>query len=178
MSQDECGSLLFKNDRMYMHKLIRFNYTTYNVRRAKDVINPNTSHNNVMLLAKPGDLNARAKHPFLYARVLRIYHVNVIYLAPGVLDYRPRRMEFLWVRWYDHVADVPTGWDACRLDRLRFSPMSSEGAFSFVDPADILRSCHIIPRFAVGRQHPDGVGMSKCAKDSRDWRGYYVGRYV
>src|ERR1700677_1496313 len=33
---------LFKNDQIYQHRITRFNYTTYDVRRAQVVINPNT----------------------------------------------------------------------------------------------------------------------------------------
>jgi hypothetical protein len=34
--------IFFQLDRMYKHALLRVNYTTYDVRRAQDVINPNT----------------------------------------------------------------------------------------------------------------------------------------
>ena len=36
------GLVLFNNDHMYHHNLARF--TTYDVRRSQDVINPGTSH--------------------------------------------------------------------------------------------------------------------------------------
>ena len=170
---------------MYSHRLVRFNYTTFDVRRAQDVVNPGTTHHNIMLLAQGNsdtDCDNPAEslkcHPFLYARVLGIYHVNVVYVGPGMLDYNARRLDFLWVRWYQRLAEThdTMGWMACHLDSLTFPPMANEGAFGFVDPGDVLRSCHIIPRFAKGRRHPDGVGLSKCARDSDDWKFYYVGR--
>ena len=37
--------------------------------------------------------------------------------------------------------------------------MDEEDAFGFVDPKDVLRGCHILPRFAAGKRHPDGCGM-------------------
>lgn len=37
-------SLIIKDDRLYHHSTARVNYTTYDVRRAQDVINPQTSH--------------------------------------------------------------------------------------------------------------------------------------
>ncbi|OJA16859.1 hypothetical protein AZE42_09971 [Rhizopogon vesiculosus] len=46
----EHSSILFKSNRIYHHNLIRFNYTTYDIRRAQDVINPKTPHCNIMLL--------------------------------------------------------------------------------------------------------------------------------
>lgn len=160
-----------------MHKLVRFNFTTYDVRRAQDVINPATSHCNIMMLATASDGQANLKHPFCYARVIGIYHVNVIYTGPGMLDYTPRRLDFLWVRWY-RVDDEVNGWDTCSLDRLSFPPMANDDAFSFVDPANILRCCHIIPAFAKGKRQLDGVGLSRCARDSQDFHGYFANRYM
>jgi len=36
------------------------------------------------------------------------------------------------------------------LDTVRFVPMADEDVFGFVDPADVLRGCHVIPSFADG----------------------------
>ena len=176
----EHDSVFFKNDRMYYHNIARFNYTTYDVRRAQDVINPGTSHCDIVLLAKTGDTDASSDsdHPFLYGRVLGIYHVNVIYTGEGMLDYDARRVDFLWVRWFNYNESQSIKWDALKLDSVSFPPMATEGAFGFVDPRDVLRSCHIIPAFARGKIHTDGVGLSRIAKDTRDWRGYYINRYV
>jgi hypothetical protein len=176
----ECGnardSVLFKNDRIYRHHLVRFNYTTYDVRRDQDVVNPDTPHCDIMLLANPDDLEANSNHPFLYARVLGIYHANVVYVGSGMLDYVPRRLEFLWVRWFQYFGDRSVVWKDRRLDCIKFPPMASEGAFGFVDPRDVLRGSHIMPRFVKGRVHADGIAISRLAKDSKDWRFYYVDR--
>ncbi|KIM50228.1 hypothetical protein SCLCIDRAFT_1183436, partial [Scleroderma citrinum Foug A] len=40
-------------------------------------------------------------HPYCYARVLWIFHANVIYTGPGSMDYLPQHVEFLWVWWFD-----------------------------------------------------------------------------
>ncbi|KAH7904570.1 hypothetical protein BJ138DRAFT_1018968 [Hygrophoropsis aurantiaca] len=63
--------VILMNERFYRHNIMRINYTSYDVRRAQDVINPNISHHNIMMLAPPGD-----PHRFCYARVLGIYHAN------------------------------------------------------------------------------------------------------
>lgn len=115
-------------------------------------------------------------HNFSFARVIGIFHANVIY-ATGTqrADYRPRRIEFLWVRWFQHL-EPPAAWESRRLDRLSFPLVEDEGAFGFLDPADVIRACHILPRLALGKSHEDGRGVSKYAKDSDDWRMYYVNR--
>jgi hypothetical protein len=115
-----------------------------------------------------------SEHPFGYARVLGIYHANVVYIGrDDVIDYQPRRLEFLWVRWYQ-VHGPLGGWATGLLDRVHFPPMSHEESFSFLDPADVLRGCHIVPAFSQGKVHADGMGMSHLAMDSKDWKSYYV----
>jgi hypothetical protein len=176
----DLNSVLFQHDRIYNHSILRVNYTTYDVRRSQDVVNGSTSHNNIMVLADPNDDNdstsSNSTQSFKYGRVIGVHHVNVIYTGPGMRDYQPRRIEFLWVRWYRNVGVIKTGWQARKLDRVQFQPVADDGAFGFVDPSDVLRSCHIIPAFAKGRLHVDGKGLSRCARDFSDWVEYYINR--
>lgn len=178
--KDPSNYIFLKNDRIYHHKLSRFHFTTYDVRRGTDIINPGTSHYNVMLLASGADANNSDDpsnlHHFLYARVLGVYHANVIYTGPGMKDYEARRLDFLWVRWYEIVDPASSGWSNSRLDTIRFPPISRKDAFDFVDPSNVLRGCHVMPNFAKGKRHLDGVGISRCAKDVNDYHCYYVGR--
>ena len=122
-----------------------------------------------MLLA-----SSESAHPFLYARVLGIFHANVIYTGQGAKDYLPRCVEFLWVRWFE-VVDVPAGWEHAALDSLRFVPMTQDDVYGFVDPTDVIRACHLIPVFSKGRIHPNGV-VSRSERDEADWKNYYVNR--
>jgi len=156
------NQVVFQRDRIYQHHILRVNYTTYDVRRAQDTINPRTDHRDVMLLSP-----LESSHPFLYARVLGIFHANIIYTGQGVKDYLPRRMEFLWVRWFDLV-DVPAGWEHTTLDRLRFVPITQDDAYGFVDPTNVIRGCHLILAFSSARIHPDGIPVSRNARDEGD----------
>jgi hypothetical protein len=175
---DVANFVFLKKDRIYHHKLSRFHFTTYDVRRGTDIINPGTSRCNIMLLTDNKDIidGSANPHHFLYARVLGVYHANVIYTGPGMRDYKGRRLDFLWVRWYEVVNPASSGWHSSRLDSLHFLPMNADDAFGFVDPKDVLRGCHIMPNFAKGKRHTDGVGVSRSAKDSKDYSRYYVGR--
>jgi hypothetical protein len=174
-----CDSVFFKKDCMYHHKLLRFHFTTYDVRRGTDIINSGTSRCNIMLLADHDDGSATSPNPhqFLYARVLGAYHANVIYTGPGMRDYEARRFDFLWVRWFEVVDPSSSGWASSKLDAVRFPPMHRTHSFGFVDPKDVLRGCHILPSFAKGKRQTNGVGISRCAKDGKDYNLYYVGRY-
>ncbi len=84
-------------------------------------------------------LGREALHPFLYGRVIGIYHANIVYIGQETKGYDANRFDFLHVRWYQMDNTQPggqshCGWDSLRLDRLTFLPMATEGSFSFVDP--------------------------------------------
>ena len=170
--------VFFKSDCIYCHKLLRLNFTTYDVRRGTDIVRPGTTRCNIMLLADLTDSPAPNSHRFLYARVLGVYHANVIYTGPRMRDYKARRFEFLWVRWYEVVDPGSSGWSNHALDSVRFPPLHDDDSFGFVDPVDILRGCHLLPTFSKGKRNKAGIDVSRCAKDSKDYELYYVGRYV
>lgn len=164
--------LFFKSDRIYRHRLLRINYTTYDVRRGQDIINPRTSHRDVMVLRDDSEDPEVGKEladsqRYLYARVLGIFHANVVYMDPGSQNYQPRRMEFLWVRWFQPYSSVT--WESRRLDTIKFRPVNDAYAFGFLDPADVIRACHILPRTPLEKVHQK-VGMSRLAADKEDWK--------
>lgn len=176
------NSIFIKDNRMYLHKLARFYHTTYDIRRSEDVINPRTTHCDVMLLSDSQASISRnvddpPPHPFIYARVLGIYHVNVVYAGPGMVSYETMHFDFLWVRWFQlDTTALDAGWAASQLDRVSFPPMAQQESFSFVNPERVLRGCHLVPTFSAGKRHLDGIGLSKNAKDGQEWVSYYVNR--
>jgi hypothetical protein len=115
-------------------------------------------------------------HRFRYARVLGVYHANVIYVGHGMLNYQPRRMEFLWVRWYQTVNATASGWNALKLDRVKFLPMTDDDAMGFIDPSDVLRASYIVPAFSSGKHIMIPENISRCAQNSSDYNQYYVDR--
>lgn len=173
-------TIFFQSNVMYQHNIIQVNYTTYDVRRAQDTVNPKTDHRDIMLLSgnEYGRRNS-ATHPYQYARVLGIYHVNLIYNEPTTHQYQIRRMEFLWIRHFELIQNVPVGrgWSSGRLDQLRFRRIEQADAFGFVDPARVLRGCHLIPNFFLGKCRSDAAtAVSSCAQNVHDWVGYYANR--
>jgi hypothetical protein len=168
------NSVLFKHDRLYHHNIMRINYTTYDIQPSQDVIGTSTPHRDIMVLADSADRNSA--HPFRYARVLAIFHVNAIYVGPSMVNYQPHRLEFLWVQWYSNMDTIATGWQARKLEHIQFSSMSGGDTFGFLDPSEVLRGCHIVPAFTRGKCHLNSKGLSYCAQDSSDWVEYYVNR--
>ncbi|KAG1823079.1 hypothetical protein DFJ58DRAFT_738932 [Suillus subalutaceus] len=89
--------------------MLRVNYTTYDLRRAQDSLNPRT-HADIMVLAR----DQEDSHPYWYARVIGVFHVNTRYMRPGAHP-SIKRVDFLWVRWFARDITAPTVGPAKRL---------------------------------------------------------------
>ena len=116
-------------------------------------------------------------HPFWYAKVLGIFHTNVVYMEQGNHDLHPRQMEFLWVWWYK-LKKVGS-WVPLRLDEVYFPSILDNDSFGFLDPSDILRVCHIISCFKmghVGSEDQPEAELSESTQKKHDWKVYYVNR--
>ncbi|KAF7967815.1 hypothetical protein HWV62_32975, partial [Athelia sp. TMB] len=180
---DTCDTdavISFNLNRLYLHRILRINYTTYDIRREQDLINAHSAQHNIMVLCQPTeDSGTNDAISYRYGRVLGTYHINVVYNGPGRPPWHQKlRAEIVWVRWYEELGQPGTDWAHRRLGRLRFLPIEDHDAFGFVDPGDIVRGCHIIPRFRMQKVHKSGKGHSPLAKDGSDWKEYYIGRFV
>ncbi|KAI0071014.1 hypothetical protein K474DRAFT_1712834 [Panus rudis PR-1116 ss-1] len=165
------ASVRFESERLYQHKVLRVNYTTYDMRRAQDSINPRT-HPFIMLYSP----DPKSKHPYWYAQVIHIFHADV----KRAKDQEFTRMDFLWVRWFGVDDSSPGGFKSQRLHSLGFIESTGDGPFGFVDPKYVIRACHLIPDFARGRT-TELLGPSSIRKeddDDEDWDGYYVNMHV
>ncbi|KAI0350553.1 hypothetical protein OH77DRAFT_1488941 [Trametes cingulata] len=166
-------SLRIQRNRMYLHKVMRVNYTSYDMRREQDSVNPR-SHADILMLAPPGDT-----HPYLYARVISIFHVNAFLLGPNDTEADPELIHVLWIRWFEVDTSVPAGFEARRPYRLRFAQLDEE-PFTFIAPSQVLRGVHIIPAFHHGRSdvalpYASVTRGADCAND--DYKYYYVGMW-
>lgn len=174
-SATQRAQVVFVNDRIFRHKVLRINYTTYDLRRAQDSLNPRT-HADVMVLAHEDD------HPYWYAWILGVFHVNVVYTGNDTPSFNsPQQMDFVWVRWFGRDPNnYQSGWKVKRLHRLGFIPADEPGAFGFLDPRHLIRGVHLIPAFAYGRT--DGLLPPSIARllheNNEDWKFYYVNMFV
>jgi len=167
-------SVHFTKNRIYHHKTVRFNYTTYDLRRDEDSVNPE-KRADVMLLSHEDD--TADPHPYWYARVIGISHIFVQIRDPITRKFSdPKRFDILHVRWFGRNLSVQSGWKAKRLHRIGFIPASDSDAFGFLDPAQVIRGVHLIPRFAGGRTS-EYMGPSisrKPSEGNEDWVNFYV----
>ncbi|GLB33254.1 hypothetical protein LshimejAT787_0101380 [Lyophyllum shimeji] len=177
-SDDDRNSLTIIKNRLYKHKTIRFNYTTYDMRRAQDTVNPRT-HPDVMVLAHEDDAESNP-HPYWYARVIGIFHAEVRHAGTTSNSSETRAVDFLWVRWFGRDLQHRSGWKAKRLHRVGFVDSAEPEAFGFLDPADVIRAVHMIPAFAFG--HTSDLLAPSIARqlveNDEDWVYYYVGMFV
>ncbi|EUC56088.1 hypothetical protein RSOL_158960 [Rhizoctonia solani AG-3 Rhs1AP] len=180
-NEQEITEVRLHRDRMYRHKTLRINYTSYDVLRHQDLLNPSTSNRFIMLPAQSED-DSTAPHPFIYAKVLGVYHAQVSY---GKVV--PRREDFVHVRWFYYDTDTARrgGWDECRLDRISYEQCCTDqdllDSFDFIHPSDIIRAVHLIPDFQSGCSSDLLTFPKSIAHDSDehwDWRHYYVNRFV
>lgn len=167
---------------MFAHKVLRVNYTTYDVRRAQDSINPTSRRRDIMVYADE-DQSLPHAHPFWYARVLGVFHAWVVHSGEKSKSLNAQRMEFVWVRWMGRDSDARSrgGWKTLRLDRVGFVPHDADSApFGFLDPAHILRGAHLIPAFAHGRTDDllQGPTLARDPGELDDWQFFYVNRFV
>jgi hypothetical protein len=171
-NSDDWCSVVFVNNRIFSHKIMKIYFTSYDVRLGQDLVHVDTPQSNIMVL-NPGS----TAHPFRYAKVLGIFHADVCYLGPlkdGRRDLCPRRVDFLWVRWYKVLPRDEN--HPLALDRVAFHPINSEEAFGFVDPTEVIRAVHLIPQFAEGMLRTDGSLSSAWANDEHPWKYFYINR--
>ncbi|KAJ4492269.1 hypothetical protein C8R41DRAFT_832720 [Lentinula lateritia] len=172
--------VVIMNERIYSVKTLRINYTTYDVRRDQDVINPSTDHCTVLLNSPETQHNA---HCYWYAQVLGIFHADIIHLDTAMGSVKSKeRMEFLWVRWLGIEPDYRFGSKAARLPKVGFIPENDDFAFGFLDPLHVIRACHLIPDFVRGQTNELlGTSLPTAARkagESSDWWNYYVMIFV
>jgi hypothetical protein len=170
-TNEERNSVIIPNNTIYSVQTMQVHYTTYDLRRECDTINPRT-HGDVMVLSG----ETTPSHPYWYARVLGIYHMEV-WLTSG--DQRVKRhLEVLWVRWLAVIQSYRSGSKHARLPKIGFVEESDHDAFGFLDPGQIIRGAHLIPAFAAGRgvsslRH--GKSLARPGGQLDDWEEYYVG---
>lgn len=163
--------MIIPNNVIYAVQTMQVHYTTYDLRHEYDVINPRT-HGDVMVLS--GETNPR--HPYWYARVLGIYHVEV-WINDGHLSVK-RHLDILWVRWLALIQNHRSGMKCARLPKVAFVEESDTDVFGFLDPGQVIRGAHLIPAFHSGRgisslRH--GKSLARPGGELDDWEEYYVG---
>jgi hypothetical protein len=92
-TEDEINSVQITNNQMYPVKTLSMNYTTYDIRRDWDTINP--GNHNFVMVRSPKDGGRPDVHPHWYAQVLGVYHAFVSMTHPAARYRSVQCMKFL-----------------------------------------------------------------------------------
>ncbi|KAF7293522.1 hypothetical protein MIND_01130500 [Mycena indigotica] len=165
-TEQDLINVVIEKELLYTHATMQVNYTTYDVRRDQDKLNPRTRRFFMVHARDPVD-----PHRYWYGEILGIFHAYVLLAdLPG----NSKRLEFLWVRWFQRDVTYPCGFKAKRFPRLHYMPHQNPNAFGFLDPQDVVRGVHLIPAFNHGWTEeylPKSVGRRK---GNHDWRFHFV----
>ncbi|KAJ3925142.1 MAG: hypothetical protein NXY57DRAFT_949196 [Lentinula lateritia] len=178
-SDKERRTITIQNNRIYQHKVIRFNYTSYDMRRNQDSCNPQT-HADIMLIS--GDAEDRIQHPYWFARIIGVFHINIVHSGLLSKSHKPQKFNILYVRWFGRVLEQEHyGIHVNRMPKLGFIDAVNPEAFGFVDPSEVLRGCHIIPAFEHGKTDQFLIGPSLARhenEDNEDFFRFYVNMWA
>lgn len=175
-SAEDHNSIVVVDNRVYSGRTLRVNYTTYDVRRNQDTINPRTNCD--IMVASP-ETSAGA-HRFWYARVLGIFYVYVCDNSKESANRGRQRYDFLWVRWFGMVEGHRYGLRAARLPKVGFiKEGDATPAFGFLDPSLVVRACHLIPAFNLGKttrllSAATTRTAARAFGELEDWTAFYV----
>uniref|UniRef100_A0AAD5VJF2 C2H2-type domain-containing protein n=1 Tax=Leucocoprinus birnbaumii TaxID=56174 RepID=A0AAD5VJF2_9AGAR len=174
------NSIRIRNNHIFRHHTIHVNYTTYDIRRDYDTVNPRNRP--FCMIASPDTATDPNAHPFWYAAVIGVFHAEVQHTGAGSQDFTWKTVEFLWVRWLGIEPDYSSGRRLAKLPKFGFVPDSDDYAFSFLDPAEVIRGCHLIPAFIEGRTSElmpySGLTEARATGEEDDWTNYYVNIFV
>ncbi|KAG1840499.1 hypothetical protein DFJ58DRAFT_718370 [Suillus subalutaceus] len=158
----EHSTITLVREKIFRHKVLWVNYTTYDLHCNQDSLNPRTNAD-IMLLAHEDGGDG---HPYWYARILGIFHALVIHTGEHSKSHEPQQMDFLWVRWFSRDP-------VKRLEWVGFIPSDDPGAFGFLDPQQVIRGIHLVPAFHYG--HTDTLLPPSIAHMMMRFRGGGVG---
>ena len=165
-------TIFISRNQLYTHNTLCINYTTYDCRRDQNSINPRTT-SDIMTLSEFPD----SDHPYLYGRVIQIFHVVVQHTGPQSTSTAYKQMDVLWVRWYALDESFRAGFSAKRLYRVGFIDADNDAAFGFLEPEKVIRAVHLLPAFSLGQTN-DILPITSLARrvdeEGLDYHRYYV----
>ncbi|KAG6851969.1 hypothetical protein C0991_004541 [Blastosporella zonata] len=90
-------SIVFVNNKIYQHKCLRINYTSYDCQQAQDTLNPQTHANAMVLSHKTVGDDGKTPFPYWFCRIIGIFHAMIQHIGPESKSPDPYLVEFLWV---------------------------------------------------------------------------------
>lgn len=169
-SQQRNDVHLINFDTIVELKILRINYTTYNIQRDYNIIQ--TTRSDVVMTSSRDEA-----HPFWYAQILCAFHIQVHFCLGGV-SHSKQSMEVLWIRWLGIEQDHKWGFKEARLPKVGFVlDRTDHIPFGFLDPSLVICGCQLIPAFSDGRTREllqVGPSLARLPGKKDDWAAFYV----
>ena len=165
------------SDALYQHKTLQLRYTAYDMLEDQDKLYQRR-YPDIMVLSDDQE------HPYMYARVLNLFHVNATNSGPNTLLPAGNDgviLQMVWVRWFKlNGHPEPSGFHLLRYPSVSFYESHDPDAFGFIHPDEIIRAVHLIPSFKSGQtaQYLDGPSKARPETEDKDWEHFNVNMYV
>lgn len=171
-NEDSTERIFIEDDTLYEHPILNIKYTSYEVAQERDTVH--VGYNRTGVMVHTPVFGEDENELWSYASVLAVYHVTVRTAS----NTKPNTLTILWVRWMQRNTDRLTGPNSRNYTRVSFVPWSGTigSTFDFVDPSHVVRACHLIPTFNLGRTC-DLLDPSIARDPKGDWCAYYPNRY-
>jgi hypothetical protein len=171
-TDDHRSHIKIVSNTLYRHKSLELTYTTYDMREDKDRVYQRR-YPDIMVLSDDEE------HPYLYGRILGLFHVNAMNDGPDTLlpGGQTAMLQMAWVRWFRlDTSEGQSGFQSLRYPIVSFYQSSEPDAFGFIHPDEIVRAVHLIPRFRSGHTEeylavPSG---GRPEGETSDWRQFSI----
>jgi hypothetical protein len=169
LNEDNTEQIFIENQTLYEHPILNIKFTSYKVKQEKDIVHVGYGRTGIMVYTP----TLGEDEPWSYANVLAVYHA----IVRTTSNPEPKTLTILWVRWMQCSAVGLAGPNSRNYTRVSFVPWSGDlgSTFDFVDPSHIIRACHLIPAFNLGRT-TDLLDPSVARDPKGDWCAYYANR--
>jgi hypothetical protein len=144
-TDEDRDHIIIRRNTLYRHKKLNIKYHTYDMQEDEDIIY--TKNHPGIMVHSPD-----AGHPYLYGRVLDLFHIEVKNNGPNALlpDSDAGRLDMVWVHWYDlDQPHEPSGFRSLRYPSISLCKNTDPYAHGLVHPDEIVRRVHLIPNFKM-----------------------------
>jgi hypothetical protein len=171
-TEDHRHHIKIKSDTLYRHKSLELAYTTYDMQEDRDKIYTR-QYPDIMALSDDEE------HPYLYGRVLDLFHVEVTNDGPNSLlpNKEVATLQMAWIRWFElDTSQGASGFHSLRYPTVSFYESGEPDAFGFIHPDEIIRAVHLIPSFKSGHTtgYLNAPSKGRPEGEISDWKHFNV----
>ena len=172
LTDDHRSHVEIISNTLYRHKTLELTYTTYDMQEDKDTLYQRKSPD---IMVHSDD----QEHPYLYGRVLDLFHIDVKNRGPDSLlpNGETAILPLAWIRWFRLDTSLePCGFSSLRYPMVSFYESHEADAFGLIHPDEIIRSAHLIPHFRSGLtgEYLNVRSRGRPVSEDMDWKHFNI----